>query len=112
MMKRFAMSALAARFSQDRGAVYRVLDMWRDFWRDLMLQKLGRDDMITNIDHQAELVEIAGGYRLSQIKHFIDAVQTAGEQLRQNANPRLALEVLMLDIPQKEGGNVPAVPGR
>ncbi len=103
---------LAARFSQDRGVVYRVLDLWRDYWRDLMLQKLGREDMIINIDHQAELVEMAAGYRLDQIKTFINAIQAAAEQLRQNANTRLALEVLMLDIPIREGGIVPMASGR
>ena len=103
--ERFAYVArLAARFSQDRAAVYRVLDLWRDFWRDLMLQKLGLDVMIINIDHQAELVEMAADYRLEQIKGFIDSLHAAAERLRQNANSRLALEVLMLDIPLKEGG--------
>lgn len=111
--ERFAYVArLAARFSQDRSAVYRVLDLWRDYWRDLMLQKLDRNDMIINIDRQAELAEMAGGYRLYQIKKCIDAIQSAGEQLRQNANTRLALEVLMLDIPGKEGGSVPLASGR
>jgi DNA polymerase-3 subunit delta' len=111
--ERFAyVGQLAARFSQDRGAVYQVLDLWRDYWRDLMLQKLGRDDMIINIDHKAELVEMAGGYRLEQIISFIDSLQAAAEHLRQNANTRLALEVLMLDIPLKEGGSVPTASGR
>jgi DNA polymerase-3 subunit delta' len=111
--ERFAyVGQLAARFSQDRGAVYQVLDLWRDYWRDLMLQKLGRDDMIINIDHKAELVEMAGGYRLEQIISFIDSLQAAAEHLRQNANTRLALEVLMLDIPLKEGGSVPVKTGR
>jgi DNA polymerase-3 subunit delta' len=109
--ERFAyVGLLAARFSQDRSVVYRVLDLWRDYWRDLMLQKLGRDDMIINIDHMAELVETASMLSgLEQIKDFIDSIQSAGEQLRQNANPRLALEVLMLDIPIKEGGLIKAV---
>jgi DNA polymerase III subunit delta' len=104
---------LAARFSQDRGAVYRVLDLWRDFWRDLMLQKIGCDDMIINIDHKAELVEmapIASG--LGEIKGVIDSIQSCGEHLRQNANTRLALEVLMLDIPINKGGSIPAASGR
>ena len=70
---RFAYAAqLAARFSQDRGAVYRSLDFWRDYWRDLMLQKLGRDDMIVNADRKVELDEMARGYRLGQIKTFIE----------------------------------------
>jgi len=106
-VERFAYVAqLAARFNQNRGAVYDILDLWLDYWRDLMLVKLERHDMITNIDRKDELVAMAGGYRLDQIKDFIKSIRSAAEQLRQNVNIRLALEVLMLDIPGKEGGGV------
>ena len=98
---------LAAGFNQNRGAVYGVLDVWLDYWRDLMLVKLGCHDMITNIDRRDELVAMAGDYRLAQIKAFIASLQAAAEQLRKNVNPRLALEVLMLDIPKKEGERDP-----
>ncbi len=102
--KRFAYVAqLAAHFNQNRGAVYGVLDLWLDYWRDLMLVKTGCTDIITNVDRIEGLVEMAKGYRLAQIKAFIESIRAAAEQLRQNANPRLALEVLMLDIPKKEG---------
>ena len=94
---------LAAQFSQNRGTVFRVLDLWLDFWRDLMLVKLDCYDIITNVDQRGKLAEIGGGYRLSQIKSFVESIQAAIEQLHQNANPRLVLEVLMLDIPRKEG---------
>jgi hypothetical protein len=30
-------------------------------------------------------------------------IRAAGEQLEQNANPRLALEVLMLKMPREDG---------
>jgi DNA polymerase-3 subunit delta' len=103
--ERFAYAArLAARFSQDRGAVYRVLDLWRDYWRDLMLIKLGHAGMITNIDREAEMMETAEGYGLGRIKDFIECIESAAANLRRNANTRLALEVLMLDIPEREGG--------
>ena len=98
---------LAARFNQNRAAIYEVLDLWLDYWRDLLLVKLGGHDMITNIDRKNELTEMAGGYRLTQIKDYIESIRAAAEQLRQNVNARLALEVLMLDIPyKKEGGGV------
>jgi DNA polymerase-3 subunit delta' len=97
---------LAARFSQNRGAVYDILDLWLDYWRDLMLVKLGCHDMITNVDRKDELVDMAGGYRLARIKAFIESIGSATEQLRQNVNTRLALEVMMLDIPEKEGDGV------
>ena len=98
--ERFACAAqLATQFSQSRGLVQEVLDLWLDYWRDLLLVKVGRSDTITNIDFLATLVDMAKGYSLSQIKAVINSIQAAGEQLGQNANPRLVLEVLMLDIP-------------
>jgi DNA polymerase-3 subunit delta' len=99
--ERFAYSSqLATKFGQDRGYVYDRLDMWLDWWRDMLLIKTGLGDNITNIDRIDELKKMAGGRNLSGIREFIRGIQTAGEQLRQNANPRLALEVLMLDIPE------------
>jgi DNA polymerase-3 subunit delta' len=102
---RFAYAAqLAAQFSQNRASVREVLDLWLDWWRDLLLVKLGSSDAITNIDHEAELVEMGRGYKLSQIRDFLGSIQAAGEQLEQNANPRLVLEVLMLSIPGRSAG--------
>jgi len=101
--ERFAYVAkLAAGFTQNRGAVYDILDRWLDFWRDLMLVKLGCHDMITNIDRKDELIKMAGNYRLAGITNFIKSIESAAQQLRQNVNTRLALEVLMLDIPKEE----------
>jgi len=103
--ERFAYAAqLATQFSQNRGLVQEILDLWLSYWRDLLLVKVGCGDTITNVDRLAMLVEMAGGYSLAQIKAFINSIQAAGEQLRQNANPRLVLEVLMLSIPSRKVG--------
>jgi DNA polymerase-3 subunit delta' len=90
---------LAAQFNQNRASVREVLDLWLDWWRDLLLVKLGSSDTVTNIDHEAELAEMGQSYSLAQIRTFLGSIQAAAEQLEQNANPRLALEVLMLSIP-------------
>jgi DNA polymerase-3 subunit delta' len=90
---------LAAQFGQNRAVVREVLDLWLDWWRDLLLVKLGASDAVTNIDHEAELTEMGRAYSLFQIRAFIDSIQSAAEQLEQNANPRLVLEVMMLGIP-------------
>ncbi len=95
---------MAAQFAQNRGRVYGLLDLWLDYWRDLMLVKIGRSDISTNVDRLAELAEIARRYRLARIRAFAGSLRTAREQLEQNANPRLVLEVLMLDMPRKETG--------
>jgi len=104
--ERFAyVAGMAAQFTQNRSGVHNILDLWLDYWRDLLLVKVGCSDIITNIDRLAAIVEMAHDYSLVQIKAFAESLRTAGEQLRQNANPRLALEVLMLDMPRKEGGS-------
>ncbi len=103
--ERFACAAqLASLFSQSRAAVQQVLDLWLDWWRDLLLVKVGCQEIVTNADRLDILGQMAGGYSLQQIREYINSIQAAGEQLRQNVNARLALEVLMLDIPQKEHG--------
>lgn len=101
--ERFAYIAqLVAQFSQQRETVYETLDLWIDLWRDIMLVKAGCNGDITNIDLEARLTKIARDYSLAQIRAFINNIQTAEEQLKQNASPRLVLEVLMLGIPRKE----------
>jgi len=108
--ERFAYAAqLAAQFSQNRGWVQEILDLWLDWWRDLLLVKVGCNDTITNIDRSAILIEMARGYNLAQIKVFINNIQAAGEQLRLNANPQLVLETFMLSIPGRRGelGEIP-----
>lgn len=100
--ERFGYAAqLAAQFSQNRESVFSMLDLWLEYWRDLLLAKTGCGEMVTNIARMATLMDMAQGYKLARIKGFIDSIRAVGEQLRLNANPRLALEVLMLDMPVK-----------
>jgi len=103
--KRFNYAAqLASRFSQNRTAVYDVMNLWLNYWRDLMLVKLACQDFVSNIDHTSRLFELAGEYNLVQIKDFIHSIRMAMGNLKKNVNARLALEVLMLDIPRRKGG--------
>jgi DNA polymerase-3 subunit delta' len=87
--------------NQSRSLVQGILGLWLDWWRDLLLVKLGADDAVTNIDQRPKLVELAQGYNLAEIRAFIGGIQQAAEQLEKNANPRLVLEVLMLSIPER-----------
>ena len=63
---------------------------------------MDRGDLVTNVDLLDVLTNRAQDYTLPQIRRVIDSIQATGEQLKQNVNPRLALEVLMLNIPEKE----------
>ena len=67
-----------------------------------MLVKVGSSGDITSVDRLTTLIHTARGYALAQIKDFINSIRAASVQLRQNANPQLVLEVLMLAIPEAE----------
>jgi len=93
---------LAAQFSQRRGFVQEVLNIWLDFWRDLLLIKADFAEAITNVDIEKTLTDLAIGFSLAEIRAFIRGIQAAKQQLKQNANPRLVLEVLMLNMPERK----------
>jgi DNA polymerase-3 subunit delta' len=97
---RFTLSTqLAGKFGNDRNFVFERLDILLDIWRDMLLIKTGSIDTITNIDRTDELSGMAKGRSLSGIRNFIRSIQKAYIELKQNANPRLVMEVLMLDVP-------------
>ncbi len=101
--ERFAYATeMATQFGQSRETVQEILKLWIDWWHDLLVIKTDCSDAITNIDQSSTLMEMDRGYSLTQIRAVIDSIQSAGEQLKQNANPRLVLEVLMLSIPKRK----------
>ena len=96
----FAYAAkLATLFARSRDSVEEVLRLWLEWWRDLLLVKTGCAYLITNVDSEDTLRQQSERYDLRETRDFIEAILTALSHLAQNANPRLALEVLMLSIP-------------
>jgi DNA polymerase III subunit delta' len=95
-----AASQIALQFAKKREVVYETLDTWAGWWRDILLAKTGCHADIVSIDFQPDLAGLAGTYSLVQIKATLNYIMEAVQQLKQNANPRLALEALMLNIPK------------
>jgi len=97
--ERFEFAAdLAIQFGKNRALVRARLELWLTWWRDLLLLKNGCTKFVTNIDRQDILEQQAGKYSLNSIRGIIKSIQETMQHLEQNANPRLALEVLMLNI--------------
>ena len=98
--QRFKYAAhLANIYAKDKEAVQNIIEFWLSWWRDLLLTKVGAARLTVNIDQIQELERQAEGLGLGEITEFIHCIQYARRQLHQNANPRLVLEVLMLDVP-------------
>jgi DNA polymerase-3 subunit delta' len=99
--ERFAYAAaLAAQFAKRNGLTEEFLDNLLDFWRDLLLVKIGATDMITNINMLLELQKDTNNFTVGELRKFIGDIRAARRQLELNASPRLVLEVLMLNMPQ------------
>jgi DNA polymerase-3 subunit delta' len=100
--RRFTFAAkMVEKYSQNREVVQQKLDLLLIWWHDLLLVRVDCEKDVTNIDFQDELKKMALNYSLSQIRAFIDRIQSAKAQLRLNTNQQLVLEVLMLNIPEK-----------
>lgn len=97
--ERFAYAAeLGGRFSRDREGVLRVLDLWRDWWRDVLLVASGCPDIVTNVDALDRLGLLARKYTVEEIRYVLQAIAGTRRALLDNINAQLALEVLMLDL--------------
>ena len=94
-----AAERLAGEFTRRREGVYGWLDLVRGCWRDALLVKGGRSDAVVNVDRSERLEAMAESFSLAQIAGALRQAQATTEQLEKNANPRLALDVLMLSLP-------------
>jgi DNA polymerase-3 subunit delta' len=84
----------------EQAAVFAALELWQSWWRDLLLTAAGCPDAIVHIDRRAELAQAAVHYRLADIHAFVARIDSAARQLRENVNPQLALENVVLHLPR------------
>ena len=76
-----------------------TLKVWLSFWRDVMLRAGYSTAQITNIDRSGSIDELAHKLELNTAHKLVVALERIFDQLDHNVNPRLALEVFMLDMP-------------
>jgi DNA polymerase-3 subunit delta' len=91
---------LGGRYSKDRAGVQATLEMWQEFWRDLLLITAGRADRAGHRDRLDRLQVLASACDGAGAARALRAITDARQQLDENASPVLALEVMMLALPQ------------
>jgi DNA polymerase-3 subunit delta' len=92
-------SELATMFSRNRDGVRQILFLWLRWWRDLLLMQEGGGDYVHHTNRLAELDMHRNGITTIQIVTFVKLIHETLEALDHNASARLALEVLMLNLP-------------
>jgi DNA polymerase-3 subunit delta' len=92
--------ALAESLSKDREALPVALDLWQSYWRDVLLLAHSTVTPVTNRDRRHALEQIAGTIKVGDVQRTLAAIQRTSRYVAQNVNARLAVEVLMLDLPR------------
>jgi DNA polymerase-3 subunit delta' len=108
-LSRVGRFALAESLSKDREALLAALDLWQSYWRDVLLLIHSTVTPATNRDRRHALEQIAGTVKVEDVQRTLAAIQRTGRYVAQNVNARLAVEVLMLDLPRLQ--LLPAPPG-
>ena len=91
--------ALAEELAKKPDALPDLLDIWQSWWRDALLAQAGCDEWLINIDQRAALDNIARRRTTAELAGALRAPREASAALERNANPRLTLEVLLLEWP-------------
>ena len=90
---------VAQRLSVDSDKLRDILELWLLWWRDMVLAANNSLDLVVNVDMRSQLQKQAAKMGSSEAQRMIRAILRTTEALEQNVNARVALEVLMLDLP-------------
>jgi DNA polymerase III subunit delta' len=77
-----------------------LLELWLGWWRDVLLAHAHRDDArIINIDRATAVYDQATRFKIEQVQNALKTVRSTARYLSQNVNARLAMEVLLINLP-------------
>jgi DNA polymerase-3 subunit delta' len=88
---------------ESKESLLNKLELWQSLWRDIYLSGIQPDSEIINIDKSPEIKRISTQVDTASAIKTIKILQKTVELILKNANLRLTLEILMLDLPHQEG---------
>jgi DNA polymerase-3 subunit delta' len=91
---------LADRFGRNRSYMKQVLGWWEELWMDMLLIIYGLEDHVIHKSRVVEFKAFSHGISVSSTLKRIELVRFTKDALETNANLRLALETLALNIGQ------------
>jgi DNA polymerase-3 subunit delta' len=92
--------AFVAERMNARDELRHELQVWITLWRDVLIYASGLAGSITNIDYADQLQQLAGSISLDAALRYITALERTIDRIDHNVNIRLALEVLVMDLPR------------
>lgn len=97
--RRIRMTYAEALAKRPRDEIGETLDLWLTWWRDVLLAASLAKAPFANVDYAETIRGHADRIGPARARAAVEAVRQTGEALDRNANLRLTLEVLTLDLP-------------
>lgn len=91
----------AEQLSRDVDQVPGTLDVLSSWWHDVLVLASGSGIEVANLDRRPVLQEWAARHGVEGAQRVLQSIRDTRWRLEHNANRRLALEVLMLDLPKR-----------
>ena len=91
---------IAKELAEDDALVKETLNYWQTGWRDVLLLQTENGAQITHLEYQAELEKLAKNGSLSTTTQVLHRLSSAQDDLLHNANTKLLIEALFLNLPQ------------
>lgn len=90
----------ARKMATNKDVCIQMLPVWLSLWRDVLLKATGSSVPIINVDRSAFVEKLAEKFGMEGAKNTVSAIEYTSDSLQRNANTQLAMEVLMLDLPE------------
>lgn len=85
---------------RDNRQLFDMLALWMSWWRDVILVQCDCADACNNIDFRREIARHAAHTQPADVSAYLALLQRIEGYLRHTVNTRLALDVLLLRLPQ------------
>lgn len=85
--------------NRDSRQLFGMLELWTAWWRDVLLVQSGCTDACSNVDQDAELQRQAHLLDPEPVRKLIYTLRRIERYLHHTVNTRLALDVLLLQLP-------------
>ncbi len=97
---RFSYAAgLGSRFSREPQTVRTSLDIWCDWWRDVLVTAAGHEDLVLDSERLDTLRTQASQYGVAGALEALTAIMGGRRHLEEHASPTLAMESMLLELP-------------
>jgi DNA polymerase-3 subunit delta' len=95
-VERFTQAEILAKHKEN---IRDLVIVWLSYWRDILLKALGTAAPISNIDRAEQIEKLAAIFGFRVAYQMVAKLEQTLKLLERNINIRLAIEVLMLDLP-------------